>query len=176
MSTKSERARRCLEATAYHEAGHAVVCCREGRRFRRATIEPDGERGTLGHVAGVVQPKWFRPDLELTPRLMIRAESEIVELWAGPAAERRFTNRWNRVGARGDEEGILLLAERFHGGDVLAKYIAYLKARAEAYVASPVVWPEIEAVAAALIDRLTLTFEETHAVIRDMWTSTIRSA
>jgi ATP-dependent Zn protease len=60
--TKAEREHRQLLATAYHEAGHAVVVwwvCR--RAVRIVSVEPD--EGSLGRVLRPGYSKNFRPDI-----------------------------------------------------------------------------------------------------------------
>jgi hypothetical protein len=100
------------EATAYHEAGHAVVGLSEDvpTRLVGVSIVPDHAAGTLGHVSRGTPPRVR--DIEpartgsrvasiasSTPTLMTRGLVErqlrprIVELYAGVLAEKRFTGR-----------------------------------------------------------------------------------
>jgi hypothetical protein len=51
-----------LQATAYHEAGHAVVALLLGLKFRHVTIEPDSD--SLGHLKCDRHPKWFNPKID----------------------------------------------------------------------------------------------------------------
>jgi hypothetical protein len=50
---------------------------------------------------------------------------------------------------------------------VIRKYLAYKIEEAKAFVASPMNWPLIETVAAALIERQTLSAEEVKKVCRE---------
>lgn len=56
-----------LRATAYHEAGHAVVALWRGNTPKTITIVPD--ETTLGRVTHAPYPSWFRPDIEATVRI-----------------------------------------------------------------------------------------------------------
>ena len=76
-------------ATAFHEAGHAVVAWRRGLKVHSATIVPTKDysgmvrRGSLG----------VRLDIDGSNRARLRAESAIVVCLAGPAAQRRHNPR-----------------------------------------------------------------------------------
>jgi hypothetical protein len=72
--TMRSRDRKSLEATAYHEAGHAIARWWLGLRFKEASIIPNSAGGTLGHVFGSGLPKWFDPATQdHQPRVRLRA-------------------------------------------------------------------------------------------------------
>src|SRR4051812_25404829 len=113
---KAERERRRLEATAYREAGHAIIALQFGRAVRRITITPDHQSSSLGHVLRHAR-RSFQPNiltLEDT-RQKNRVEREILMLLAGPAAEAHFTGRWDKVGALVDLECAHEIAVRICG-------------------------------------------------------------
>lgn len=167
MGAKEDKARLRLEAVAYHEAGHAVVSIRHRRAFRLVTIVPTLEHNTLGHVWYRPRPKWMRPDLDDSPRIARWIENEVLVCLAGPAAERRFTGRSNDVGAGSDHRHAVDLALRLHEDEaVLAKYMAYMLEWARAYVEATPVWEDVEALAAALMERKTLTGTEAKAAVQ----------
>src|SRR5207302_9592341 len=88
-------------ATAYHEAGHAVVTVYLGHALRYVTIIPEGD--TSGHALCPF-PKGFNLEqLDLLDRRTLnRAQDNIVILMAGGAAEARLRGHRNRIGASGD--------------------------------------------------------------------------
>ena len=60
------------------------------------------------------------------------------------------------------------MADYLHGApEVIEKYLDCKIEKAKAFVASPMNWPLIEAVAAALIERQTLSAEEVKKVCRE---------
>jgi ATP-dependent Zn protease len=94
-----------LIATAYHEAGHAVVAISFGRRVKKVTIEsanlPTGgvRLGAVQFLKGRSQPTddWL--------------EDEVVILLAGMVAESNFTGRYCEQGAAMDLRSVDRLLE-----------------------------------------------------------------
>ena len=87
-----------LKATAYHEAGHAVMAELLDIPFEHVTIVRK-ENG-LGHLKYQRFPKWFRPDSaqwfrpdSASTRTRRRIESHIRICFAGGIAEKRFKGR-----------------------------------------------------------------------------------
>jgi hypothetical protein len=162
VSKAKARAGRRLLATAHHEAGHAVVAHDLGRRFKRVSIVAADDY--LGCVEHPRLPRWFQPDVEMTPRMERLIDDHVLVSLAGPAAEAAFTGHRNRIGASGDYETVLLLAERRFDGRLLRKYVEYMAERAKTHVASFRTWIMIQGLAAALVERGTLTGEEARLV------------
>jgi hypothetical protein len=146
------RERRRLEATAYHEAGHAAVSLALRLAVRSASIIPDHSAGTLGHIQGYGARERKGEDWECnpSPRLAARIESHMIVPYAGPLAEAKHTGRRAFVAARQDRETILNLAP-FPAGPVLTAYLRYIHARAKELVERE--WRAIEAIATALLER-----------------------
>ena len=82
-------------ATAYHEAGHAVVALALGRPVQRVSIQPNHLR--LGQCE--IKKGSFRPSKDLL-------ETEILILLGGLAAEARLTGNYNLAGAAQDLRGV----------------------------------------------------------------------
>jgi hypothetical protein len=77
----------------------------------------------------------------MTAKTMGIIEQRVLIGMAGMAAERRLAGRRNWRGGRQDREQAIDLASYRHSDpDVLGKYIAYLIARADELMGSPVIW------------------------------------
>lgn len=149
-ASKSDRAHLALEQTAYHEAGHAVAALALNRAIRELSIVPT--ENSLGHLKNTKAPDSFRPDINVDNRTTTWIEREVLIGLAGPAAEARHVGRYNHLAAAGDHKMVANLASHHHGfGKVLTKYLDYMAARAEAFVAAPNHWVQIEDLAAALL-------------------------
>jgi hypothetical protein len=165
MSTKTGRTRAKAErkrllATAYHEAGHAVVGfhARHMPRLHRVSIVPDPTANTLGHVLHHPSPRFveqLRAD-HWNAVMQARFYEQIQMLYAGPLAEQRFTGRRNSIGASADYHAITTLGIRHIGGwgAVTQALFRYLRLSAAAQLTTR--WREVEAVAAALVEHRTL--------------------
>lgn len=156
----ASRARRRLQGTAHHEAGHAVAqsVLTHVAKLRRVTIVPDARN--LGIAQSHLRPS-FRPGVEADLREIV---DEIVVLLSGAAAERRFAGRANHVGAQSDYHKAVALACCVAGGEEEAQaIIRWLLARAARFVEHR--WSAIEAVAQALLERKVLSGAEVRAVI-----------
>jgi len=168
MATKQERARRKLEATAHHEAGHVAASLRNGRGFLYVTIVETED--ACGYVMKTKPPAWLRPDVDrMTARGERWLENEILIGLVGMEAERKFTGRRNHLGASSDYRHAADLAEYLYplGEPVYDKFMAFMVERARAFVASPIVWEEIQAIAEALLARSKLTCKEVKQILRD---------
>lgn len=159
-SKKAARERRKLEATAYHEAGHAVACIVLEHPFLSATIIATDE--TLGSITKRPVPPSITREDELTHRSRRWIEREILCWLAGLAAEQRWTGRNNWRGARSDISWVVELGAFLHqaGTKVLDKYLDYMIERARDLVSAPQNWLRIEALATALLERRTLSARE----------------
>lgn len=164
-----------IEATAYHEAGHAVVGWFEGvpRRLLEASIVPDEAEGTLGHVkrGRSARVRDSEPDEHGEPRVVWRPfdpsadrrlaehrlRPSIVELYAGVIAEKRYTGR--RYNWRGSEIDLTQAADlvgHIAGSERQAQKLSeYLWVIAEDDVALN--WTDIDRVARELLVRKTLS-------------------
>src|SRR5262245_52740101 len=78
-----------LEATAYHEAGHAVVAFQFHLRVKSVTIIPDAERATSGSCS---HAQGFGPSIEYerSDRNRLRIERAVMCSLAGLEAQRKY--------------------------------------------------------------------------------------
>jgi hypothetical protein len=75
-------------------------------------------------------------------------------------AERKFTGRRNRVGARSDRDQAYDVDSLLYGGPTLDKYLALMLSRAEDLICGPGLWPQVELGVADLLKHWTLTEEQ----------------
>jgi hypothetical protein len=137
------------EATAYHEAGHAVVSLALRRAVRRVSIIADDD--TLGRCSSNPIGDWFRPDFNISGRERNIIETETIILLAGFHAEARFAGRRNHVGAASDMHKAVELLTWLAEGEALEKYLAWLNVRSKNLVNTPQNWRAIEYVARELL-------------------------
>lgn len=172
-------------ATAYHEAGHAVVGVWEGvpARLVQVSIVPDPAAGTLGHVRrgkwprvrdielgadGKPRPFYrdFSPDVDHERLVERQLRPRVLEAFAGILAEKRFSGRnHNWAGASSD----LRMAANFIGyltgsPRQAQKLSDYLWVVADDAVR--IHWSEIIELAGALLARRTMTGSEVVAFLQ----------
>ena len=138
-------------ATAFHEAGHAVVGLKlSGNMPRKTSVIPVG--GSMGRIRNCPWPRSFRPEKTMTPLTRVRIEDEITVVMAGSAAERRFTGRANHLGARDDLKAARVYARLVAGDDAqgVAAYIEWCRFLARRAVEEN--WKSIERFARRLAD------------------------
>jgi hypothetical protein len=152
-----------LKAIAHHEAGHAVARWCLGLRFRDASIIPNSDEGTLGHVLSCHMPKWFDPESTISPRVRLRIEKEIISSFAGQIAQTKFLGRKPRYGMHADNEGAVDIATYVASGETLNAFLHFLFLRSRDLVHAK--WREIECVAEALISGRRLMYKDLIQVI-----------
>ena len=156
-----------LRATAYHEAGHAVVALwREAPMPRRVTVVGKGESlGSVTHASWGVR---FRPDLELTLSRARRLQACTDALLAGVIAQSHGTGRrldW--AGASSDLHEATRLAGYLNGSSrQLELYLAWRQQCVRDAVEAR--WSEVERVAQALLSRHTLKGDEVRRIVREL--------
>jgi ATP-dependent Zn protease len=131
------------EATAYHEAGHAVVALALGRPVQRVSVLPGHNHlGRCEFRKGV-----FRPSEDWLER-------EILIALGGIAAEARYTGNYAWHGATRDYQYVRRLALQRAGGDRQADRLERrLLAKAEHLLAQEGHWRAVELIAAELLGR-----------------------
>jgi hypothetical protein len=130
------------EATAYHEAGHAVVALALGRPVHRVSVLPNHER--LGQCDFRKAP--FRPSEDWLEREMLIA-------LGGLAAEARHTGDYAWAEAGQDWQYVRDLAVRRAGERRAGRLASRLLAKAEHLLAQEGHWRAVELIAAELLRR-----------------------
>lgn len=129
------------EATAYHEAGHAVAALALDRPVVKVSIRPDRDRlGICFFGKAVIRPTqdWL--------------EREVLIALAGMAAEARRTGAYDLAGAARDLRYARTLALRRAGNERQAERLERrLLAKAEHLLDQPAHWPAVERIAAELL-------------------------
>jgi hypothetical protein len=158
--TRSER--REL-ATAFHEAGHAVVAYRLRYAPRSATIIAEADYA--GQVAHPNVLRGINLEIDGSDQARLRAERLIKICLAGPAAQRHHRpTSFRRWQAQSDYDLAADLALHVTGGGESATmFLRWLEVVTKDLVTGS--WPQIEAVAAALMQHKRLTGTQVKAAI-----------
>lgn len=134
-------------ATAYHEAGHAVIALALHRPIERVSIEPNQVR--LGHCTlrkGVHGP------------LKDSVEAEVLILLGGPGAEARHTGDYDWDAGSEDMRTVRKLLGMRPGSDrQLKRTERRLLDKAEHLLDQPGAWPAVERIAAELLRSRTVS-------------------
>lgn len=128
------------EATAYHEAGHAVVALVLGRPVHQVSVLPDRELlGVCRFGKAMVRPSedWL--------------EREILIALAGMAAEARRAGAYNWDGASRDMQYVRRLAIQRAGARRAERLERRLLAKVEHLLAQPKHWLAIELIVGELL-------------------------
>jgi ATP-dependent Zn protease len=130
------------EATAYHEAGHAVMALALGRPVHRVSVLPDGQfLGLCRFGKGI-----FRPSEDWLER-------EILIALGGIAAEAIHTGDYAWDGAARDRQYVRGLAVQRAGERQAERLERRLLAKAEHLLAQQGHWRAVELIAAELRQR-----------------------
>jgi ATP-dependent Zn protease len=128
------------EATAYHEAGHAVLALAVGRPVHRVSVLPNRERlGICEFRKGV-----FRPTKDWL-------EEEILISLGGIAAEARHTGAYAWEEAERDMRYVRRLAIQRAGERQAQRLERRLLAKAEHMLCDDELWRAVERIAADLV-------------------------
>jgi ATP-dependent Zn protease len=128
------------EATAYHEAGHAVVALALGRPVHRVSVLPNQDRlGQCEFRKGVFRPSddWL--------------EQEVLISLAGLAAEARHTGDYDRDAAGRDLRYVHRLAVQRVGERSVERFERRMLAKVEHLLAGDGHWRAVELIAAELL-------------------------
>lgn len=147
-----------LKATAYHEAGHAVMAWILRVKVRSATIAPDREAGIAGSVSHEKLLLGKCPETIDSDRQRIRAEKLIMVLLAGPIAQVLYNPRsfrryhagfdWNRV--------VRLSGMCTESVSTSERHIEYLEGRIKDHLRNPEKWKLVTKVADELLGNTTV--------------------
>jgi hypothetical protein len=152
-------------AAAHHEAGHAVAALTFRRSLTQVSIEADG------HSIGRVDQRPQRIDVPThgeVPAWVRRAvNADIVVAWAGPLAEERVVGSYDHVTAEHDLDRMFdqaMVVTLGHAQEALA-YVEWLRWRTVRLLREPGFWPQVETVAAALVEHRTLSGPAVHRIM-----------
>jgi ATP-dependent Zn protease len=148
QKSNARKSTKKLQATAYHEAGHAVLAWGEKMKIHRITIKAAGNE--FGHVANRNPLSRIKPESKL---LRDRTERFVRICLAGRIAQRRFAPRGYRTAH--DEE------DRQNAAEALVR-IAFSNPHQQAYMdwlsketalILDDLWPLVKALAHELLSR-----------------------
>jgi hypothetical protein len=153
-----------LRATAYHEAGHAVMCIYLQRKFRYLTIVSEGT--AAGHLARFaskpVQGRqlWFeRVPHWIDVILMISVAGEIAQHRGCPRSVKHVHGSSDRSHMHDYLFGLNVPGWQY--------YFEYCRARSKATFNDKITWAGVEALVKALIQRQTISYEDAVKIFRD---------
>ena len=167
-----------FEATAYHEAGHAILGQLYGFTPSMVSIEPEGD--SLGRACTnrrTTSCFRIRNGILHSPLTREKAGKYAVSVVAGIIAEAKFTGgSWKKLrktSGKRDYETVNRIAEKvlFAGNgfaisdDVRKAYIMLWEQQAIAILNQPMIWSRVETVATQLFDRDQLNAQEIEAAI-----------
>jgi hypothetical protein len=128
------------EATAFHEAGHAVVALALGRPVHRVSVLPNRDRlGQCEFAKGR-----FKPSEDVLER-------EILISLAGLAAEARRTGKYHLDGADHDLRHVRRLVLERKSERAAPRYEERLLNKVEALLHDDGIWRAVELIAAELV-------------------------
>jgi hypothetical protein len=134
-------------ATAYHEAGHAVIALALGRNVQRVSILANQFR------LGRCELKKGRAKAAHDP-----VEVEILILLGGVAAEARHTGEYAWAGAQQDLRAVrAMTSQRGSGAKQVARLERRLLDKVEHLLADPAVWRATELIVAELLRCTTIS-------------------
>jgi len=157
-----------LEATAYHEAGHAVAAFFLRRGFTRVSIIPGED--FLGQLVTTPPPRSLHPDCETDARTELWLRREITIFLAGPVAEKIHTGRGNwKIEGSSDVHNAVGLASYIIGDDEIGAYIHWLTLHTTNLLNHPHRWPIVQALAAELLESRVIGARRARALMREAW-------
>ena len=161
-----------IRATAYHEAGHAVVMLAFGLEINEVTISPDAERDSNGHISHP-PPLGYTTSSMRDQRSLVRAM--ILSSYAGMEAERMVDPDAPDYHGAGDTEtafslsrmyGVLPRRMEYVGDDAHWRFLDRLKSESRYLVRS--LRGPIGRLADELLSKATLTGPEVDALVGPM--------
>lgn len=162
---------RRLTATAFHEAGHALMAYLQRIPFRSITVVPDPGADTLGRVLMGRWPDWANLD---SNKYREKAAREYFQRrmrvdMAGQIAEVHHRGRRVRFGLHQDNGNAVDSAFDLWGGrkDTAQAMLDWLYLDTRDRQTAPAVWPSLEVLADALLVHRTLGARAVHSCIRD---------
>jgi Peptidase family M41 len=173
MKTPRKNPTKRAQATAYHEAAHAVIAWTLKRTFRYVTIVPTD--GALGHVLLRPWGKHTDPNDRIDGRTLKLFESDILIALAGDLAVKRLTGRMGGGGGRDVHDAFHLASFLWEEPEVVDQYFNFMLTRIGVMIGHEWTWTAIEALAAALLEHKRIAYRTARKIIaeadRAYWTS-----
>ena len=139
-------------ATAYHEAGHAVAAIESRVRLSSVSIIPDDE--SYGHCTYSIPWLERSPEIENVYKWRYRLENLAVVALSGVAAQELYLGGEPEHGFENDVDDTLDYLNHLSGSDEeLRAYFVWIHQRAKVLVGKPMNTAIIERLAEALLDR-----------------------
>jgi ATP-dependent Zn protease len=156
-----------LRRTAYHEAGHAFVAWRQGLKVTRATIRVRGEYlGSVSHSGRFTAKQVESIKLgDITPQIREKCEKRLRVLLAGWLAEHRYDRTAANEGFAGCDYGKALDYMLMMTGSQRETDLYFALLRYQTKTMLRIGWPQVKAIAEALLEGETLSGKEIVAVI-----------
>ncbi len=152
-----------LVATAYHEAGHAVMAISLGRAIEKITVSP-AQLATGGIRLGAckIQKGRAKPTDD-------RLEDDVLILFAGMVAESQFTNQYCELGAAQDIQiAKRLLATRAQTERQIEKLYRRMLDKTELILSDESHTQSIKRIAAELLARETISGRTVRHIFEEM--------
>jgi hypothetical protein len=161
----SKKEQEKLKKVAYHEAGHAVAAFAMFRRFKKVSIIPIPEEGTLGRLSGCQWASKLNPEFDDGARLRHKVEAEIILSLAGCVAEAKLTGRYNHIGASKDyQDAVFYESYVTDSTEETEAYIKWLFEKTKNVLSRR--WNAIELLADELIKHREIAYMATRLIIR----------
>jgi hypothetical protein len=155
------------QATAYHEAGHAVMAFKLGITFGRRGVSIDADERSEGRFwhSGRIGGD---PTVQMTDRMYCNIERQVMVCLAGINSQRRYRkSSVRRYHANSDyEQAIDLLFHAAGTTEEVNLWHKLLLCRVKSVVESPMWWFVIGELASALLQKRRLSRREAEEVIR----------
>jgi hypothetical protein len=152
-------------ATAYHEAGHAVMCWHYGARIRKLTIVPGADFTGSCHHERIVCGRY--PEADNSNRTRSRLEKLAAIALAGPIAQQIHAPRtFRNYHASSDYSNALNAALTANGSEDEAEaWVSWIEIRTTNQIQR--LWPIVENTAKALLRCETLNEQQIQTAIHD---------
>ena len=160
---KAARKEMSREATAYHEAGHAIAAWSLGYRPTAASIVPTAE--SEGQVRHENPFPGITLEVDGSDMARLKVERAIIICLAGPIAQKRYRHTsWRRWHGAADYAKATDLALRVCGSSKIANaFLKWLDLRAKSLIEDH--WDAVERIAMELLKRGTLAHEEIASLV-----------